>query len=61
MYYRDEYFLHHELFVLSSGKSVLDRKYIKRAIHMRKILMLHYSSVKCEETSVVLNDFHCVF
>ena len=28
---------------------------------MGKILMLHYSSVKGEETSVVLNDFHCVF
>jgi len=28
---------------------------------MGRILMLRYSSVKCEETSVVLNDLHCVF
>jgi hypothetical protein len=28
---------------------------------MGKILMLHYSSVKCEEAFVALNDFHDVF
>ena len=28
---------------------------------MGKTLMLQYSSVKCEEMSVVVNDFHCVF
>ena len=61
MYYRGEYFLQRELFILLSGKSVLNRKYIKRGIRMGIILMLHYSSVKCKEISVVLHDFHCVF
>jgi hypothetical protein len=26
-----------------------------------KNFMLNYSNVECEKTSVVLNDFHCIF
>jgi hypothetical protein len=54
MCYRGEYFLHHELFMLLSGKSFGTGSILKGQFIWEKIFMLHYSSVKCEKTSVVL-------